>query len=426
VAADATRVYWAGGSEITADASRDLVVEARDAETGQRQWQFRMDGGAKRLDRARDVEVHQGVVYVAGGLDQFGIDAGRAVVMALDSATGTVLWEQTFIPQGMAAAEVRALRVGDDGNLYVSGNSTLPTEESSNYRMWVASLDAATGLFDWITPPTNGEAASNTVFEEMALASDRVFLVGVSFREDDGATESSLLAFDRSSGEAQWSASYRGGTRLADYPHGVVATPDGGRAFVFVTSNAGDGIFQLATVAFDGDTGEELWASRYGGPDVNAQGSDIAMSPDGSSVAVTGYLSEDLQASNSLDYQQVTMLYDAATGAMRWDAREGLPTNRFDEGRNVAFSANGETLFALGVSALGSVVVQSDLVTVAYAADSGGRRWTARYNSSETGANTHFPMGLEVASGRVIVSGDFRDRASGNALTGGILVYPAA
>jgi DNA-binding beta-propeller fold protein YncE len=105
-----------------------------------------------------------------------------------------------------------------------------------------------------------------------------------------------------------WTARYdNGGT---DDSTSVAASSDGTKVFVTGRSETQfDGSPQYTTVAYNATTGAQLWASRYSGA---AIGTDVAVSPDGTKVFVTGRTELN-------DHPRfATVAYNAATGAQLW------------------------------------------------------------------------------------------------------------
>jgi hypothetical protein len=88
--------------------------------------------------------------------------------------------------------------------------------------------------------------------------------------------------------------------------------------------------------------GARLWVRRYNGPGNNLGNDDVArsaaVSPDGSTVYVTGYS----QGTSSDEY--ATIAYNAATGARLWASRYNDPSNYGAEANSVAVSPDGDTV----------------------------------------------------------------------------------
>jgi len=86
-------------------------------------------------------------------------------------------------------------------------------------------------------------------------------------------------------------------------------TPDGTQVVVTGSSQEATGDADYATIAYDSETGHQIWAKRYDskGNDDDSAGA-IAVSPDGLSVFVTG---RSLH-SEPTDYDFATVAYAAS------------------------------------------------------------------------------------------------------------------
>jgi len=117
-----------------------------------------------------------------------------------------------------------------------------------------------------------------------------------------------------------------------------------------------------------------LWVQRYNGsasPDSRA--ADVGVSPDGSTVFVTG---KSHGPGSGLDY--ATVAYDSSTGTELWVQRFAGPGNAYDVAVALGVSPDGSTVYVTGTSYRSSSGL--DLVTLAYDASTGAERWVARYN----------------------------------------------
>ena len=104
--------------------------------------------------------------------------------------------------------------------------------------------------------------------------------------------------------------------------------------------------------------GTQLWAKRYNGPHGEAQATSVAVSPNGSTVFVTGYS----LGSFGLDYG--TVAYNATTGAQVWAKRYNNPSNGNDQAYSVTVSPSGSTVFVTGFSSVSST--DGRFTTIAY------------------------------------------------------------
>src|SRR5439155_630625 len=156
-----------------------------------------------------------------------------------------------------------------------------------------------------------------------------------------------------------------------DYPDDLAVSPNGLTVFVTGESEGEGQDLDYATIAYDASTGDTRWVRRYQGP---AGGDDfvrsIDVSPDGSRVFVTG-LAFDV----TLDY--VTVAIDSATGKRLWVSRYNGRGNDADWVYDLGVSPDGSMVFVTGAS-VGTD--RGEYATVAYDAVTGARSWVRRYN----------------------------------------------
>jgi outer membrane protein assembly factor BamB len=150
----------------------------------------------------------------------------------------------------------------------------------------------------------------------MAISSDgrTVFVTGA-----QGGLESATVAYAARSGRLLWAVHH------VAIIEAISAAPNGHR--VFITGFTQNG-YDFFTAALDADTGAALWTRRYTGPNGSgAAATGIALSPDGSSVFVTG----SLYLSNG-NVKGGTVAYSSRDGATLWSARwDGLSPNDVSE-----------------------------------------------------------------------------------------------
>jgi WD40 repeat protein len=162
-----------------------------------------------------------------------------------------------------------------------------------------------------------------------------------------------------------WVARYDNGGDAADGADAIGVSPNGSKLFVTGGSH-GD----YATIAYATNTGEQLWVRRYNGPGNGLDGPRaLAVSPNGRIVFVTG-----ASAGDGTGYDYATVAYKSSNGKRLWARRYNDHANGDDFVSGLAVSPDGSTVFVTGRDGGGNV----DSATLAYAARSGGRLWIRR------------------------------------------------
>jgi hypothetical protein len=276
----------------------------------------------------------------------------------------------------------------DSSSVYVTGGPTV-------------AYDAANGVMRWVT---SGATAVSGIAAAVSPDGSTVFATGTS-PGSGGTTDYGTAAYDSATGAQLWAASYHGPGTGNDLAAAIAVSPDGSDVFVTGQSSNGTGSTTgFATVAYDASTGAQLWVARYDGP---AAGFDksvaIAASPDGSLVFVTG---PSLGASGRYSY--TTLAYQAATGATAW-------TQHYNQGtRNASAAAlvvgpNGSTVYVTGASHSSR---GQDATTLAYAAATGARLWTAQYDGPSGTGNSPTSMAVSPDGSSVFVTGQTETTAA--------------
>jgi hypothetical protein len=297
----------------------------------------------------------------------------------------------------------------DGGTAFVTGMShSSPCAGICLYTddAMTVAYDTATGAEDWRArydgPVPDGLGRFDTdVARAVAVSPDgsTVVIAGSSAADvvdQYPPTDMLAIAYDATDGDQLWLVR-RGDPTRQETGVDVAIAPDGSAAFVTGTTPDGGGDQDdITTIALDLTDGSELWAATYDGPERTDIPAAIAVSPDGSTVAVTGM-------SEGAGDDAVTLLYDATDGspiaARRYDGR----AHGDDRATDVAFGADG-TVFVTGSSA---GATSSRTVTIAYTAGTFVTTWVHR---EDVGAGREFGVAVEVGLGdqHVVVGGTAR------------------
>jgi WD40 repeat protein len=359
VSPDGSAVFVTGGS-AGSTSGVDYATVAYDASSGAELWVTRYNGPADRSDPAYALTVSPdgSAVFVTGQSVGSTSRADYATV-AYDASSGAELWTRRYDGPGNASDGARALGVSPDGTaVFVTGKSTGST---SGVDYATVAYNASTGARLWLKRFAGpGDGFDFATALGVSPDGTRIFVAGSSFRPMSNF-DYATVAYDASTGVRRWTTRYDGTGNSIDYANALGVTPDGTAVFVTGGSTGSTGIGDYATVAYDAFTGGRTWARRYDGPanDVDAA-TALGVAPDGSQVFVTG---ESIKARSSvLDY--VTVAYAASTGDKRWSRRYDGPGNDYDVPGALAVSPDGAGVFVTGHS-VGSTT-DYDYATVAY------------------------------------------------------------
>jgi DNA-binding beta-propeller fold protein YncE len=172
-------------------------------------------------------------------------------------------------------------------------------------------------------------------------------------------------------------------------------SPNGSTVYVTGRSGSND---DLTTIAYDAATGAQLWLA---GPGPSVIPWAIAVSPDGKTVYVTGS-------------GYTTIAYNAATGAQLWMSSYGS----FSVAKSVVVSPDGSTVYVTGYSQ--GATSSDDYVTVAYNAATGAQRWLSKYNNG--GIDQARSIAISPSGGMLYVTG----RSAGRGFDAATVAYKAS
>jgi outer membrane protein assembly factor BamB len=360
-----------------------------------------------------------GTVFVAGSSSNPGAPNGDYATVAYDAGTGEQLWVSAYDGPASAKDGISSIVVSPDGSkLFVTGESGIsviwPDRFHDDYA--TVAYDANTGDEIWVAR-YDGPASAKDSPRQIAVSPDgsKVFVTGNSDTlehrpnryHDDYAT----VAYDANTGDEIWVSLYDGPDSTVDWATSISVSPDGGMIFVTGVSTGVSSLTDFATVAYDANTGDEIWVSRYDGPDSRRDGGlSINVSPDGGIVFVTGNSGRDAfdPLGHTRDTGGVTVAYDAATGDEIWVARYDGPASAADESLQIAVSPDGSRIFVTGrcdslLDPHGDYY--HDYATVAYDALTGDEIWVSLYDGPDSTSDTAVSISVSPDGGMVFVTG---------------------
>jgi PQQ-like domain len=369
-------------------------ASANSAPGGTRLWEQAFTGGAGRngLGTALAVSPDRPVVYVTGftGKEPGLLDSDDTT-LAYSSTTGAVLWQARY--QGVYHPQFRpSIAVSPNGaRVFVASD----VHTSRGYDYLIEAYNAKTGALLWTTEPA-GIGSSVTAQHPLAVSPDSstVFITGNTIVGHPRTY--TTVAFSAATGEQSWIATTA--FRSPFEASNIAASPDG--SAVFVTGEAG-------TVAYDAHSGATLWQADH----KQAPGG-LAVSPDSSAVYVT-----------ALDrYQKdywLTTAYNTATGAQLWAVRFTRRGGQDQAGApvSVVVSPDGSQVIVGGTAFPG--MHRSHFQLFSYDATTGAQLWAATYSASTSAPIAAEAMAITPNGAEVVLTGSLGGSADSQYVTVG-------
>jgi DNA-binding beta-propeller fold protein YncE len=400
VSPDGRRVFVAGESEGN---GFDFATVAYDAATGAELWTARYDGPAGGSDWAYGLAVSPdgAWVFVTGPSQQEADLLGPAdyATVAYDAATGTELWVARYDGPVHDEDSPFAVAVSSDGGTVVVTGTSDSTSSNNDYL--TVAYDATSGDRLWVSRYDGPRHDRDTAYQVVTGLDGRAYVTGFSVGRGDpiGYEDYATVAYDLVTGTRLWAARYDGPGGLYDVAYDLTLSPDGSRVFVTGTSVPDNPYQDFATVAYDADTGTELWATLFSG---RANGYDLAFAvgvgPAGSSVFVAGS-----SGGGPTGDDMTVVSYDAATGGERWRARYDGGVGQGDTATDLVVSPTGSRVYVAGRSS--GPGFDEDYATLAFRASSGARLWTERHDGPAGSTDVAEALAVSPDGRRVYVTG---------------------
>jgi uncharacterized delta-60 repeat protein len=446
LALDATGSVCVAGASPGPDSVEDFCVIKYDS-AGVQQWIRRYNGPGNGADGAASVGIDDsGGVYVCGS--SVGSGSGPDYCTIAYSPDGTEQWVKRYEGNGNADDQAQALVLDSEGNVCVAGSSrnAVTGSDFCSIKYDPDGAEQWTHIYD---SPGNAQ----DVVRAIAVGPDGSVLVTGS--RDSGETEPDFCTVKYGpDGTEQWVRSYDGPGGSADVARAIVVDASGNVCVAGESYGLGS-LSDFCTIKYS-PTGVERWVRRYDGPQhgydvANALALDAAANvyvigasddpetnadycvikydsagqekwirrydgPDGGSdeavavvldgagnVVVTG-ASEDSATGD--DY--CTVKYDSA-GIQQWVQRYNGPDNDDDHPSAIASDRAGN-LYVTG----GSQVADEDYdyCTIKYGA-TGVQQWVRRYDGPANGYDWANAMSLD-AAGNVVVAGGSAGSGTGS------------
>ena len=322
--------------------------------TGEVLWS-RLYQGAAGLDEAALAVAADadGDVYYTGRVSVAG-EGIQMLTMKLDRDNGTILWTDIRGGGGLGDDLAWDIVVGPDGNPVIAGHTI---ETGVVPRCLTRKLSAATGAMIW--EATAAGALSDIVSPSAWLAvadGGDVVMCQRGYGTTNGY-DVLLARYDAADGHAVWNLRYDGATHGGDNPRGMILTSGGDVVVAGVQDVWWN--YNYMTLKFAGGTGALLWqAPGYNGPPGWYDVATAVCEAPGGLIVATG-----LSDGTGTSWDIATVGYDGATGQQQWALRHDGPASQSDEPRAITASATGR-IFVTGYAY--AATTGKDWLTLSY------------------------------------------------------------
>gem|GEM_PF-879670 len=281
------------GRFSTTSQGDDIVVLKFAASNGDVEWIKTINGENDGDDRGWDLAIGTdgnpvvtGITTIAGGNAQF-------LTAKLSSSNGSDIWKETH-PGAINNIHEPAgwLAICNDGDI-VMANRTWSS--ATSYDVVLFRYDQSDGTVIWDRQFNSSGSTSDNPMDMILDSNGDIVVTGVT------GSDYMILKFAGDDNELIWSSSYDGPPGWYDLAKTVVEGQQGEAIVSGFSDGSGSG-WDIATVGFDGLTGDQLWVIRDGGAD-NQSDEGNALAIHGSDgLYVVGYISSHATESDIAAY----------------------------------------------------------------------------------------------------------------------------
>jgi WD40 repeat protein len=338
---DGSTVFVTGYS-VLPDYSTDFATIAYDARTGAQRWVAGYDDPSNSDDSPLAIAASpDGSSVFVTGLSTGATTSWDLTTISYDAVTGEQRWLATYSGPGSAIDVGSVLGVSPDGQtVFVTGR----TDVGSIADAITVAYDAATGAQRWMDVWPGPEGTGYYALDQgISPDGSKVFVTGFT-GEQYISSEYVTVGYDAAAGTRRWVAIYPGVVKGRNEPAALAVDPSGRSVVVTGVSSSANQGWNYATLDYDAATGRQRWLARYVGPGDSDQAHDVAASPNGNVVFVTG----QSEGTGADDF--ATIAYSTATGAQRWLARYNGGPSSLDVASSIAVTSDGKTVYVTGSS----------------------------------------------------------------------------
>lgn len=381
----------------------DFVEIAYRASTGVPVWSATYAGsGDLRLAYQSSMALSPDgdTLYALGDVAEPGVYQYRTSVVAFESATGRRLWDKASFPFGINSIQTAITTLPDGSTqerLYAAGTGSATLGDGTKVPAGTAAaIDPANGDVVWSTK-VPGATPDGSRFNELVVSPDgaTVYAAGGEHRPDRLAMNFATVAFRATDGTKLWEVRDEMTQPLGFYgingASDMAISPDGSRVLVTGLDPVSSGTIgipstsPILTVAHDTATGAAVWRKAYGGPVAGETHFYFSMFQGMMGLSPDGRTAVVTAAINSASGTG-TVAYDVATGDQKWGVESAEPAHAYVFVNYIGFYptvvVGNDRAFVSNRRGFG--VSQYRTVTMAYSLGAGTLDWTGRLGTNRT------------------------------------------
>lgn len=275
----------------------------------------------------------------------------------------------------------------------------------------------------------NGRAMHNDEAHASSLSPDGkvLYVTGIMATSElqpsnfDPTSDAVTVATDTGTGKILWTSAVDFGR--FDDPRFMLLSRDGRTIFIAGRAIKGSGREEgmaLVVFALDAQTGGPRWESQIDTTSRFEQPSGMELSNNEEMIFIIG------RTSNERNFDYLTLAVDSVTGKVIWRETFNGESDRNDTAVSLVLSPQEDMVFVTGSSRRTTpTALRSDIVTIAYDAETGNRIWEKQF--SRTGTSNEGSHGVVMGQGgqSILVVGASSDPESHGGPEILILTYDA-
>jgi hypothetical protein len=309
-------------------------------------WAELSGGPAYKNDRGWDIVVGPDDNPVVTGVSVNSDDSANFWTIKYNKNNGSFLWNRSL--PGAVNNQMRAgwLEVADNGDIFMANRSWTST---SSYDVVLHRYGAMDGGTIWEIQYGTPSATADDPRSMIRNDAEDLVVAGVS------GSDYMVLKFDGATGDTLWTATYDGPAGWYDVATCLALGP----AQEVVASGFSDGTgtgWDVATLAFNPATGQELWVLRHDGESQTDEARALAVSDRGD-LYIVGY---SYSAATNMDMLAQRYVFETLSEVLSVPvvplALVAHP-NPFNPRLNLVFEVASPTLVSLGIFDLRGRVV---------------------------------------------------------------------